>query len=354
MSDINLDELLQGLSPDAPCGEDLEYDAAFGEMERAAEGKPEQQFGDTIVPAEEADWREVRRKAMDLLSRSKDLRAAVYLAQAELSMDGLPAFRDCLALLRGYIEQYWDTVHPQLDPDDDNDPTFRVNTFTSLFDTNTTLLYLKKTPLVESRAVGKFSLYDIEVAHGELPPPADEEPPGISTIEAAFLDCDLDELQQTATAVRESLEHVKALESVLTEQVGVGNAASFDPLAHVLGEAEKRLAEQLTRRGAGDPSADSGEEEEGEGEADGGQSGGGAVQSKRLSGEITTREDVVRALDMICDFYDRYEPSSPLPLLLKRAKRLTNKTFMEIIRDLAPDGISQAESIGGITEEADD
>ena len=54
---LDLDSLLLDLSVDAPCGEDLEYDPAFGELERSAEGKPEQQFGDTIVEAEDLCFR---------------------------------------------------------------------------------------------------------------------------------------------------------------------------------------------------------------------------------------------------------------------------------------------------------
>jgi type VI secretion system protein ImpA len=63
--------------------------------------------------------------------------------------------------------------------------------------------------------------------------------------------------------------------------------------------------------------------------------------------EIRSRDDVIRVLDKLCDYYAQYEPSSPLPLLLKRAKRLTSLSFMEIIQDLAPEAVAQAKSIGG-------
>ena len=36
-----------------------------------------------------------------------------------------------------------------------------------------------------------------------------------------------------------------------------------------------------------------------------------------------------------------------MPLLLRRAKRLVAKNFMEILHDMVPDGVSQAEQIGG-------
>ena len=56
-------------------------------------------------------------------------------------------------------------------------------------------------------------------------------------------------------------------------------------------------------------------------------------------------------LDRACEYFHRYEPSSPVPLLLERAKRLMSKDFVEILRDLAPDGIAQFEVVSGINRE---
>jgi type VI secretion system protein ImpA len=75
---------------------------------------------------------------------------------------------------------------------------------------------------------------------------------------------------------------------------------------------------------------------------------GGAA---RQSGEIESREDVIRVLDKCCDYYKRYEPSSPIPLLLQRAKRLVSKDFLELVQDLAPGGVSEVKSIGGLPDE---
>ncbi len=88
------------------CGEDLEYDPVFAKMERAAQGKPEQQYGDTLIPAEDPEWPELRRLALAVLARSKDLRAIGHLIEALLHTDGLTGFNAGLALLRGSLERY--------------------------------------------------------------------------------------------------------------------------------------------------------------------------------------------------------------------------------------------------------
>lgn len=56
-------------------------------------------------------------------------------------------------------------------------------------------------------------------------------------------------------------------------------------------------------------------------------------------------------IDKICTYYERNEPSSPVPMLLQRAKRLVSKDYLDIMRDLTPDAVAQAESLGGITHE---
>jgi type VI secretion system protein ImpA len=50
-------------------------------------------------------------------------------------------------------------------------------------------------------------------------------------------------------------------------------------------------------------------------------------------------------LDLVCRYYEQNEPSSPLPLLITRARKLADKGFLEILQDLAPDGVMQAQNI---------
>jgi type VI secretion system protein ImpA len=84
-----VETLLAPVSEDAPCGGDLEYDPAFTALEAAAQGKPEQQFGDTVIAAVEPEWPAVAEQALALLRRTKDLRPAVLLARAATHVQGL-------------------------------------------------------------------------------------------------------------------------------------------------------------------------------------------------------------------------------------------------------------------------
>ena len=128
MAVLDVEQFLEPISPELPCGDDLEYDQEFGEMERAAQPVAEQQFGETVIEGQEPQWKQVRSKALGLLTRTKDLRVAVLLARAVVRTDGLAGFCEAIAVVRGLVQQYWEHVHPQLDPDDGLDPTIRVNT----------------------------------------------------------------------------------------------------------------------------------------------------------------------------------------------------------------------------------
>ncbi|MGH8502217.1 MAG: type VI secretion system protein TssA [Gammaproteobacteria bacterium] len=339
---IDVQALLVEIAPDAPCGENLEYDPAFTELEQAVRGTPEQQLGDGSTPAEGPNWRDIQRQAVALLARTKDLRVATHLAQALLFTDGLVGLREGLALVRGLLERYWAPLHPQLDEEDDYDPTQRMNIVMSLCDPAIALRGVRQAPLTSSRTLGRYNLRDIHIASGRAPalPGSDQAAPQMATIEAAFQDSDLGNLQALADAMRASQDDISGIEAFVTDQVGAERAPNMSALAKLLKEIHQVVSGQLTRRGAGSQAAEPATSATP-------QAVGAAFAAAPASGEIATREDVARLLDKACEYFERHEPSSPVPLLLKRARRLISKSFMDIMRDLAPAGVGQAEVISG-------
>jgi type VI secretion system protein ImpA len=379
VANLNVEELLRPLSDAAPCGTDLEYDPAFIEMGRASQRVPDQQYGDTIIPGKEPDWPIVKSKALDVLKRSRDLRAATLLAQAVLRTDGLRAFADALSVVKGYVEQYWEAVFPLLDPDDDNDPTIRVNTIASLADAGSLVMPLQRLPIVRSRAAGAFSHYDIGVVTGEFPRSDDDDDDEkiesrSKLIDAAFEDVDISILRADAQAAGDAAETSKGLDTALTRQVGAGSSRGLGPLTKELQVIHKILVDRLGKRGYSLQDANTAQAEataSAETGGDGGSSpSGGTAGATMTAGamtgaganvvvklvhnwdaDITCREDAIKALEKVCNYFEKYEPSSPLPLLLRRAKRLSTKSFLEILKDISPDGLGQAESLGGLNRD---
>jgi type VI secretion system protein ImpA len=346
MSIIDVEKLLAPVNGESPAGADLSYDPSFMEIEQLAAGKPEQQVGDTIIAAEDPDWKELKSRCTEALGRSKDLRLAMHLLVTAVKMEGMTGLRDGLGLVRGMLEKYWDKFYPQLDPEDGNDPLLRMNIISTLTDPTVFRRRLREAPLTMSQMMGKFGLKDIEVATGEVPRPEDPNIPKIEmkTIEAAFEDTPLDYLQGNAAAVDAAIEHVKAIDTFITKTVGAGKAINFRELEAVLKKAKTQTANYLAKRGIGSA------EPSGDGAAAGATSsgGGGGGGAMAISGDVRTPQDVIKLIDKICSYYERNEPSSPIPLLLKRAQRLVSKNFLEVIKELTPDTLRAIEALGGI------
>jgi type VI secretion system protein ImpA len=69
------------------------------------------------------------------------------------------------------------------------------------------------------------------------------------------------------------------------------------------------------------------------------------------AGDIRSREEVRQALDSVCRYYERHEPGNPAPLLIRRAQRLIDMSFVEILQDLAPESLAQIRTIAGLPAE---
>jgi len=366
---IDVAALLTPLSEDAPAGENLEYDADYIELGTVSQRKPDQQFGDVKVPGEEPDWEDVERRAIAVLERTRDLRPAVILTQALLRNDGLPGFRDALSLIDGYLEHLWGAVHPQLDPDDDNDPTMRVNLLSTLCNVAAVLKPLRDAALARSRVFGPVSLTMISAVVSDAPPPPSDgygdestevqgpKGPSRADIEAIFMDCDLEQFEATTAALDECLRLAGHIESVMTDQVGAGNAIDMSALVATLKEAQAEVRPWLARRkseGGGDELASeaAGGEAEAGAASEATAAGGGARPAPRATrAGVHSREDAVRAIEEIITYFRDSEPTSPVPLLLGRAKRWVSMDFLAILEDFSPDAAREAEKLRGTLPE---
>ena len=114
MSQAEIELLQKPVEGPLPCGEDLEYDADFMALQQATLGKREQQFGNTIIPAEPPDWTKVERIAKQLCERTRDLRVLVPLTLAWTESRGLPGYVEGLQLVDVVLQTFWDDVHPRV------------------------------------------------------------------------------------------------------------------------------------------------------------------------------------------------------------------------------------------------
>ena len=347
LTDLQLTRFSSEISADLPCGENLEYDPDFALLEREIQGTPERQSGDSIIPAEPPDWKKVSDLAYKLLARSHDIQVSVYLTCALVHSDGFSGLSQGLALIHELLQSYWDDVYPIQDADDDY-PVLRMNILSRLNDYDSIIAPVNHCPLTDSMQLGQLSWHDLEIAEGKISAPSGSEIPGMDIIEAAFLDTELEKLQSLLAAVEYALEQLHGIVSVTTEKAGAVNAPDLAALNTQLTYIFRLLQQKIQQRQGVDPVL----EEQGEAGFNSDKVSENTSTTNFAQG-INNRKDVVRAIDAICTYFEQHEPSSPVPFLLNRSKKLLAMNFIEILQDMTPDSVSQAKNVCGVQESDD-
>lgn len=360
VSVIDIEPLLAKISPEAPSdGNNQQIDSALVVLERKVESISTSDEDDKS--GRKGEWREIQKTALELSTRTHDLRVAMLLTQALLHSDGIIGFHDGLKLLQGLIERYWDTLHPQLDVEDKNDPFFtRVNILEELCNWQIMIKPLMKATMCASRAVGRFNLRDIRIATGikinelVLTDKEKNSPAGLETIKAAFKDCEFEDLLAKKEAIGASLQSINSIETWFMKKAGSARAPDFSKLSVILKEMDGFFEKRLVGRSSSKPSKLKQKLEP---------ENNKAVSNPKLvepvAGQldkpmemINNRQDVIRMLDQICTYYAQNEPGSPVPLMLKRARKLVEKNFLDIVQDLAPKSAAEIKTlISGATDE---
>jgi len=321
--------LLLPISDDHPCGQNLEDTPLLASFDTY------RLFGQATALEPTPEWSTVRDTASDALRKSKDLRLLAHFASAVLRTEGLPAFADTLMVASEWLAKYWNQVYPLVD----EDPILRRSALNCFADQLAVIDGLRRAPLVDSRQHGRYSLRDIDIAQGQMQPGPGEERPDEARITAAFATMPLDELTRMQQSAATALLALQRIESAMREGGGPGAAPTFDALASQLTRIDRFLRAQLAAR----PEAQAAP-------ASSGASVSAPDAAAAAPGPIRSREDAIRALDAVSEFFRRSEPSSPIPLFLERAKRLVSKDFLEVLADIAPDALAQARAAGGLRD----
>jgi type VI secretion system protein ImpA len=263
----------------------------------------------------------------------------------------VPGYAETLGVILELLRTRWAEVHPQLDPEDDNDPTLRANALLALAEPGRVLRFLRTMPMARSPRAGSVCWRDIAISTGALEVDDSSEKMSEATIRGAFRETDPAGLATLREALASAIASAVAIPKAFEEAAGYGTGPDYDELLKLL----RDMVRMANNYAPAEDDAGAAEEavaapdEGGTVSAPPRAAAGGAVNINSL-GPINNRADAVRLLDLVVSYYERNEPSSPLPLLINRARRLADKGFIDILRDLAPDGVSQAERIAGTTE----
>ncbi|NDJ56378.1 type VI secretion system protein TssA [Enterobacteriaceae bacterium 4M9] len=335
---MTTEHLLAPVSAENSCGANLEYDAEFMKLEQLAAGKPEQQFGDTIIPAEAPDWAAVERTAVGLFSRTKDLRVMFYLTLAWTQVRGLQGYADGLQLIYQAIERYWHALYPQLESEGERDPFFRINALAWLGDSSQLTQAVRGATLFKSSG-SELSLRDacalLDGSKQELP----GYPDGLARLRNELSNphhaslAVIDPINDTLGKLRHAI-HLHLGDGALADMTLL--TSGFSTLTQAIAsarhtqthDAEPDLILSPEVRGLPDDTLTLPPVEFG-------------------FGQVQSRADAIHLLEKVKDYFVRYEPSHPAPLMIERLQKVINLNFLQIVSNLAPDGLRQLETLFG-------
>jgi type VI secretion system protein ImpA len=324
-----LARLAEPIAPDSNCGVSLEDTPALAAFDTY------RIFGLLTAPAVEPDWRELRGRALETLGQSKDFRVLAYLTAAVLRTGSLIDTLRILPLIEIWLTRYWDEVYPRIE----DDAIMRKNALASFADRVAIVDALRRLPLVTHPQLGSVSLRDIDIATGaQSNPDPDSEPRSETEITAVIADSDparLFELSQAASAAQRALA---TADEVMYAKGGA--SPHLELLSTQLGRIQQVLSARIatvSEPGIGVPLSGDGEQT--------------GTPAAVVAGAVKSRQDAIRALDAVASYFRKNEPSSPVPLLVERAKRMVSMDFLEALAELAPDGLDQARKATGLREE---
>jgi type VI secretion system protein ImpA len=116
---INFEAIMQPISEENPSGESLQYSGLYDEIREARRADDNLSQGSWQIELKVADYRQVIGLAVPALERqTKDLQIAVWLSEALVKEYGFAGLRDSLKMLSGLQETFWETLFPEIDEGD--------------------------------------------------------------------------------------------------------------------------------------------------------------------------------------------------------------------------------------------
>jgi type VI secretion system ImpA family protein len=348
---INAAELTVPLEGESPAGQDLEYDPLYLEMDSLAVEVPDSYMGESKIAGRGPDWKKLDKNCLELWAKTRDLRVAVYLVIAEAITGGLSGLAEGLKVPVFLVKELWESFYPRLDPDDDEDPLERLNILSMLSPqtgaVNDPVMFIprfRETRLVPSQS---YTLRDLLISHNEIEASSDK-PIDPKLLRAELMSAPVAEIEAQAALTGEALIHIAELCDEMNGKMKGTYSMDMSSLHHELDRLAafyKSLLESLAPPRSENAAA---------GEVSDAAEKTAVAQGDTislLSYHASTRAEALLLLKKGAEYFENQEPNSPIPLLVDRALRFSEMSFIDLIADIAPDAVSRGRDILGIKAE---
>ncbi len=353
---VDVEALLTPILGDNPAGSNLQYSGLpdeIREIRRSEDGVARDGYQ---TEAKLADWDQVISLATDALAtQSKDLQVAAWLAEALVKVHGFAGLRDSLKVMHGLHEKFWDQVFPE---NDEGDLEARANSL-SWLDRQTTLA-IREVPLTKAQGGENYNFNQWEEAKEY------DIPENLDSLDSAAQE-KFRALKETATKERKvtgeqwRLAKNKTRRAFYEELAALVNGSwlefqaldkimdqKFDRQTPGLGELKKTLEnirsvidKVVKEKRIAEPDAiePAGTDVEGAlpGQAAANSPGPSGVGLAGTAGAIRGRQEALRRLGEVAEYFQKTEPHSPVAYLVQRAVKWgqmpLDKWLQEVIKD---------------------
>lgn len=350
---MTIDELLKPVSGTAPCGEDLSFSSEFDELAHMRrQDDPTLDQGEWKTALKVADWPGAKRRCGELLAqRSKDLRLAMWWAEAATLTDGYAGLHEGLLLLGQLCDRYWDGLHPVAEGGDVEQRVGNIGWFLGR------LPALAITPAVAQGRGAGHSLQQLAVARalqaGFDRSPDKPVPPDAFTLDKfnrAVRETPKDHLRQSVASLEACLQAFKAWQATLDARLGAEGpafSAARESLESALHEVQRlaREAGALGDTAAAAPSASTTSTAE----------AASVPGAPALSGPLRSREQALAQLRDVATFFRTTEPHSPVAYLAEKAVQWGDMPLHVWLRSVLkdPGALAHVEELLGLQPRED-
>lgn len=343
---VDLDVLLQPISDEAPSGENLRYSGLYDDISDARRADDTLNQGDWQSEVKVADFRRVIDLSVAALSsKSKDLQVAAWLSEALIKEAGFAGLRDGLKLLAGLQDNFWDTLHPEID---EGDMEGRANAI-SWLDAQGAFA-IKGAPITDGPGYGYFGFedsrrFDIPENFDSLGAEEQQKYNDLKyqaeTERRITADMWRKATAQTRRAFCEELNFtiaecwaaLKELNEVIEARYERNQMPGLSELRKALETIELQTKKMLDEKRLEEPDESDAEYADGES----GEGADGSARGGSSAGAVQGRRDALKRLGEIAAFFQRTEPHSPVAYLVQRAVKWGNMPLDSWLQDVIKD-----------------
>ena len=313
---FTVEQLLTPISGARACGEDLSFSRdldAIAEARRFDDATLDQGAWETEL--KEADWGFVVEQCARLLeSRSKDLRLAVWLTEANAKVNHFAGLGDGYLLLVGLCDHYWDELYPLAE---EGEQEQRIGNLSWLLARSARLV--REVPITEGKGTA-FSTLDFDTARSRsanterTTSDAGKTEGGLklAEMEAARRKSSRAFFEKLLIDARHCMAALVQLEASVDARLGIegpGFAAVKESLEGVVRTVSRFAQEAGVRTQS--PIKDEAENTVGNSHS--------SAPAAATLGAIQTRAQALAQLRLVAEFFRRTEPHSPVAYLADKA-----------------------------------